>query len=354
MVTKTARTVQQYLNRAALLHNAAFKEFSEQYPNMYVGRTGLDPLQIAVWLDKNKKAGLYSKSTFRTYKCSLVCYTERLPDETPNKYEALDFLKESLNDGTRKVRINNKTSARKVKGINEKDLSTLTTWLTQNKGKWYQLSADWLRASVLTGLRPSEWPGSELIEYPLETEVRVDMGKIIEVPLTYTLALRVPNGKNSNGRANGDYRTLILAHLSKKELKVIMDFLLEIHDICVRQKVPFAKVQENCRLAIYYANKRAFPRRKHSFSLYSARHQFAANMKASGKSKVEVAALMGHAEAATATKHYARENVGSNIAGIIVDDHEVSSVRTVSLEKQEIRFTNFQGLNGSDLIKLKN
>lgn len=353
MPTKTNKTIQQYLVRANNLHRIAFEELSSDYPEMYEGKTGLDPLQLAVWVDEKRKSGIYSKSTFRTHKSCVMCYIERLPEAAKNKYEAIDFLSGCYNDGSPKTKIK-RTSARKLKGFKNDDLATLLAWLTTHSGKWNALCAMWLKSTVLTGLRPSEWANAQLIEYEISDSdlgVLTESAVLAKTALEKTTALRVLNGKNSNGRANGDYRTIVLAHLEQAEIEMITKFVASIDHLCAEVML-FDALQNYCRVAINYANKKAFPRRKNYYSLYSARHQFSANMKASGIGKAELAALMGHAEALTATKHYARAGIGTMVSGVIVKQDEVATVRTASLEKSIEKANKLpKGLDGA--VKLK-
>jgi integrase len=58
------------------------------------------------------------------------------------------------------------------------------------------------------------------------------------------------------------------------------------------------------------ATRACFGKRKRYPTLYSLRHQFAANAKACGLTKAEIAALMGHASEDTAGRHYARRTTG--------------------------------------------
>lgn len=332
MPTRTDKTCQQYLIRAALLRKKAFTEQSNLRPELYKGRTKLDPLEIVDWLEENRKNGIYSKSTFRTYKSSLLHYFETLPNDTVNKEEATNKLRNAVNDGSPKTKIK-RTSSRKLKSFKGNDLMKLLKWLHENekkskdkskpKPKWNGLCALWILSTVHTGLRPSEWEHATLVDYNIMSD-----GQAIK----RTKALRVLNGKNSNGRANGNFRTIILAHLSKEDLILIKGFLSQIK-LMIDKKRSFEKIQKCCRNEIFFANKKAFPRRKYYYSLYTARHQFSANMKASGFSKSEVAALMGHSSAQTATMHYARAGKGGVVPGVVVNQTEVSTVKTTTLDR---------------------
>lgn len=66
-------------------------------------------------------------------------------------------------------------------------------------------------------------------------------------------------------------------------------------------------------------------------TLYSGRHQFEANAKKSGLSKVEVAALMGHASVETAGENYGKSIHGSK-SGIYVSPHE-DDVMAVEMQR---------------------
>ena len=139
---------------------------------------------------------------------------------------------------------------------------------------------------ILTGLRPREWEGASLDEEGL--------------------VLRVRNAKQTNGRANGTHRHLRLHRMTPDEQNAIRQMV----DL-VATSADFPLLYARVRKIIWRTAKRCWPRRTQRPSLYSARHQWAANAKRIYSKRV-VAALAGHASVETAGIHYARRSRGES------------------------------------------
>ena len=78
------------------------------------------------------------------------------------------------------------------------------------------------------------------------------------------------------------------------------------------------------------AVSKLWPTRKMKPTLYSGRHQFAANLKAAGYSRAEIAALMGHATDETAGQQYGRKKAGRKTGGLAKAlASEVEKVRVI-------------------------
>jgi len=153
----------------------------------------------------------------------------------------------------------------------------------------------WLLAGRLTGLRPVEWVAASLMEGRGSPP-----------------ALHVRNAKATNGRSNGETRILVLEDFSEEHLIVVRAQLAQCK--AADDQGRFKAFHKACSQFLAEVTKHLYPRRKLRPTLYSARHQFLANAKASGRTSREVAALAGHASAETAKTHYARSNVGDETA----------------------------------------
>jgi len=167
----------------------------------------------------------------------------------------------------------------------------------------------WMEAARLTGLRPIEWSTAAL-----------------HIPGSTPPELSVRNAKATNGRANGEVRVLVLFGFEEHHINAIRS---QIHQ-CQAEvaRGGFAAFHKTCGGLLALAAKHLYPRRKHRPTLYSARHQFIANAKASGHSAREVAALAGHASTDTAKTHYSRANLGSEGApSVIPIPSQVQTVR---------------------------
>ncbi|KGT54026.1 hypothetical protein NY96_19795 [Xanthomonas citri pv. fuscans] len=172
-----------------------------------------------------------------------------------------------------------------------------------------------VRANLLVGLRPSEWFDASLVSYlhldPSGSRYmeRSDANAALE----FSPCLRVKNAKTGHGRANGEYREILLHGVSAEEVATIQHFL-EIVAAYAASQLPetqesevvkefFRSLQNSLNLAV----KRTLPEGSPLPTLYSTRHQAVADAKNSGLTDREIAALFGHSSTATAKKHYGRK-----------------------------------------------
>lgn len=251
------QTVSRYMVRAETL--------LEKFDNQTRGSWRDNPMLLCPWL-----AGLESslaKNTWRQYKASLICYMEA--DGQEGVAAALKQLRT-----TRSLRQPNKTSNQKAKSISDKDLSLLEEQLIAHEGQYAGVTIAWLKAGILTGLRPSEWQHA-----------------VIKNNL-----LTVFNAKQTNDGACSKNRELDISELSEANKAIIIVLIKILQE-------NFSSTHNTCRCLLYRNCRTLWPRRTKHITLYSARHQFVANAK-SGGGKVEGVALMSHGSEETAGIHY--------------------------------------------------
>jgi len=283
--SKTAKTMQHYRMVAGRLWEKAASE-------LQVPSDNLTTEEFVNWLVAKK--GEWSPATWRQYH-SACSFAFR------DRYEKAIKSISLPDSGKRRQR----TSGLKIKRLPPQDLNRLLQHLSPRaknpanpngaakpKGVGY-FAASSLLMGVITGLRPCEWPNAILIE-PTEYQ---------------PLSLRVRNAKTTNGRSHGASRTIGLPDLPQhlvgmlcRHLKIVRHF--------VGQGIYERRV-ESARRAIHRANQALWPNRHQHYTLYSARHQSAANWK-QYLSQEEIAALMGHASSATASTHYGRRSSGQS------------------------------------------
>ncbi len=179
---------------------------------------------------------------------------------------------------------NPRLAQKKQKSLPASDLLALDRDIAARRTRYADVARLWLWAGVLTGLRPGEWR---------ETALSAD-----------GLTLIVRNAKHSNGRANGSHRHLHLDAMSPDERAAIARMV----DLSAATD-NFTRLYHRVRKIVRESAKRCWPQRLRRPSLYSARHQWAANAKRVYSKRV-VAALAGHASEATAGIHYARRQKG--------------------------------------------
>ena len=200
------------------------------------------------------------------------------------------------------------TSSLKAKKIDIVELCHIAKKSLSMRGKWIKVAMRWMLANMLVGLRPCEWRHAYIDD---------STGKYILV---------VHNAKISIDRSNGVLRHLEISGLRSIELKWIKLHLSSIKKYTVGDAT-WNSLYEGVRQTIRRLMRKLMVTQKKYPSLYSTRHQFAANAKSAGYSKVEVAALMGHAVDSTAGEHYGKRKHGSGGCGVKPDRSEVETVR---------------------------
>jgi len=254
-------------------------------------------------------------NTWRLYRSSVNHYV--LMNHNELAKEVYDVLNTGKHPSYRNKPL--RTSGKKQKYIYGNEFEALIKHLKDGTKKWNVGALAWIQASVHTGLRPCEWVTAEFVEANGD-----EPAKII-----------VQNAKNTNGRSHGDTRTVYLNHLTPKEERVVKENMGAIKRMV--KSYGYDKYYRRCSEAIRSAGKKLWPTRIKRPTLYSARHQFAANCKKRGLKKVEVAALMGHATDDTATTHYGKKASGTDGKAPQANEEEVNRVKEVAHNPMNIQ-----------------
>lgn len=201
------------------------------------------------------------------------------------------------------------------RGLPAADARALIEALNKKNTFQSRLAALTLESSILFGLRPSEWSKARLDRVTPD-----DADKPVG-------ALVVENAKNTHGRAHSATRTLLFDGVDARQYAVVRETIRQwaayienftamnaesTNEVDTHQAIQAAI--NSAGIAVTKATRRLDIK---PYTLYSARHQFAANAKAAGLSRVEVAALMGHASTETAGEHYGKRRRGSR-GGLLV------------------------------------
>lgn len=299
------KTDQQYAIRAKQLCSQAAHAYGYDSPHNV-------PLTLVVEYVIGKKP-TYARNTWKQYKNALRYHARAVIEiqnekvATEEAMAAIRLLDQESSEGCMKS--GTRTSARKQKTFKKADFEKVIAYLQKHVGKhrYARTLSTWLKASRLTGLRPSEWEHADLTQ------------------LRSTPALVIRNAKATNGRANGEERTLLLDLLTHEELGVIQDMIEMLEGYST--EIPFAKLQKLLGDYMNRATRQCFGKRQKYPTLYSNRHQFSADAKMSGHSKAEVAALLGQASDETAGIHYARKVSGEAPIKVSPLQSEVKTVR---------------------------
>lgn len=324
-MSKTDLTIQSYLHRGNQLWNRA--------ANHQIFQPQLSPLTFIDWLE-NLLPSL-KPSSRRQYIASVRelllnmrsgCTDSELNDQLDRAIERSQHMQSSDFNSLIKLpkRWRGRTSSQKSKHLNFDDLRKLVKQSENLRGKWIKPALLWLIANIIVGLRPAEWRYAKL---SISDEEAV---------------LIVENAKNTNGRSNGRVRTLNLAHITSNEMGLIRSQLNEAKSHAT-DDLSWNQYYAGVRNAIYRMTREILPSKKTYPSLYTSRHQFAAESKSSGLSKIEIACLMGHAADDTAGSHYGKRKHGRGNCRVKAIKSEMATVRVVPVKnpspiKQNIRF----------------
>lgn len=303
--SRLQKTEISYAIKAKYLCSQAARLNGYRFPNTV-------PLTTVVEYVISRKP-TYSRNTWKQYKNALRYHAEQMIEIQHEKVvaeeaqAAIRMLDRETSEGCMKS--GTRTSALKQKTFKKADFDKVIAYLQEHVGKHrYACTLTiWLKASRLTGLRPSEWE-------------HADLTQIYSVP-----ALVIRNAKATNGRANGGERTLLLDRITDEELGVVKEMIEML--VGYETEIPFSKLQKLLGDYMNRATRNCFGKRQKYPTLYSSRHQFSADAKYSGLSKAEVAALLGQASDETAGIHYARKSSGESAIKIAPLTSEVRTVR---------------------------
>lgn len=170
------------------------------------------------------------------------------------------------------------------------------------------LTIHWLQVTLDLGLRPVEAGTTR-------EEIAAD-GEVIIV---------VRNAKATQGRGGeGGERRLGLGEFAEHDQARLRTFLRKMRDLT--EAGFYQTSYESCRKLLLKASRRLWPERKTTYSLYSARHQFCANMKYQ-REKPEVSVGMGHGAERTAIRSYGKRRHGRKVPLPTVSSDAVAQVR---------------------------
>jgi hypothetical protein len=279
------------------------------------GQQAVTVSEIAEWLLAQRPH--YSKATWRQYRAALIyVWRQRDAKDAVDIAEAITRLQQTAPPPGRPSWRN--TSAQKLKKIPEADLVRLLDYINCYPTRHGYATLCWLLAGLWTGLRPSEWAHAQLIT-PTQ--------------------LQVINAKATHGRSHGVHRNLDLAPLTAQEREIIQIHLNHVQDAKRNPANPqtsgFEGFYNQCRSCLYERTRKLWPKRQKHITLYSARHQFAANAKFKGLPLDHIAALMGHASTDTATSHYGRRSAGRGGRLIEADQDDIARVQSLNQWRME-------------------
>jgi site-specific recombinase XerD len=289
-MSKTENTKHRYLVITMRLIKRFQRETSIQANN--------NLLEFYSWFIS--KIPTWQYSTLRQYKAAVIDVARKYQC---HKLEAMfdKISHENCKPKTSKLPANErKTTAQKAKSINKSDYKKIVASFGEHGSDIYWQERGFIMFNVIYwfGLRPCEFRKIKLVKM-------FDNGSL-------NLYLRVKNAKDTNYRAHGKYRHLglqgcpdIVWKFLALQLKYSKNTLnANGESIAIEDYITY------CSQGFSQYIKKLFPTRAKRICLYSARHQFCANLKKAGYSKTDAAALMGHAVDSTHMKHYGKRRSG--------------------------------------------
>lgn len=292
------------LKRIAPSTQLQYQDISERLLNQFADEMGVDswtlmPFSVASWLQERAIARRWGKRTIWLYRAALTWFMA--PNGPIELLTQLQAVSTSLNP-TRGTH----TASMKYKRFPKDELDILYEYLMGTGEPIDQLIALWLVCGTFTGLRPCEWEHA-FVEQKL---------------------LIVKNAKHDSIRGHGENRTLDFSNYP--ENITLLQYFFNTLAFWQGQGYAYSTLYRKCRDRLHKICRRLWPKRKKQPSLYSPRHQFAADMKAAGVKREVLAALMGHASDETATSHYGRKVDGSSQSAVPqANPEEVQRVRKV-------------------------
>ena len=279
-----------------------YRRKGQQLFDMFLRETGADAEDASAhewvtWLLSRKPT--LKSSSWRVYRQAALHYLEGFPGDSVRAIALLenDIIDVSRPPAVPKAGSPRRTSAQKERRLPIEDFEKLETFLSRfSRSKLAPVVVDWLRAGILTGLRPTEWRATDL-------EVQPDA----KSPRGRRAWLYVLNAKATNGRGTGIVRTLDISAFTDKDLDCVRR--MSDRGRTWLEAGTYGENQAASSKLLYAATARIWPTRRCAYSLYSCRHQAIANWKVILKPE-EIAAIVGHGVTATAAEHYGKRRSG--------------------------------------------
>ena len=272
------------------------KSYDRQFSSLIrqYKRSGLEPdgslkgwLEFCDWLIKTK-CPVVSPASWMAYRSAVASLLPQ--QEIVNRISVAPINKKSD--------VEKKNSAKRVKSLKISDYSKIRKHLSNSRSKYAPILNALLFVIRNTGIRPSEILGSDVIKYD-----------------KYQL-MKVKTAKRDNHSFAGEiisnpypFRYIPLVHLSDEEIQQIRTTVSAFSGVDSIES--FEPLYESMRV-LFYNTIGAIGLRDtdKSYSLYSARQQFSADLKATTMSTQLRTMIIGHKEDKTMRHHYARKSDG--------------------------------------------
>lgn len=258
--------------------------------------------RFVAWFFAVREHRRWSDRTWRKYRCAFEQWmNERLRNGTGKDHEFWmtslinEFHYERMDEhemGAKNRRSNSQGNAGRWKFFDRADANEIIDILThENRSTYGEHLSHWIRAGLYTGLRPIEWRA---------TQYKTDRSE--EGVLKHFLI--VSNFTSMNARGSRVVRVLDVTNLPEN----LQESIKHMSRIGYRMHMEgsWDTFYRQCSQLLTRTCRTRWGR-KNLYTLYSCRHQFIANMKAT-YDPVTVAVLAGYGIHEVARKYYARSN----------------------------------------------
>lgn len=250
---------------------------------MYHAHCGMDwredPEKFTRWILEQKEIRWVSNS-WRVFRASLCFFLK----EQGAPIEAIDVLFTKDIPTKKKQKVARKkldmADALKIEAV-----LLNPRWYGLNSSAYDKMLRLFIMTNIRIGLRPTEWE------------------KLSVVAHEGSPAILAVNAKTTGGRGNGYAR---VSNIDEATAKLALEAIAE-RDMLYSIGVTWRQIQNSMSVRIIRIREAAAVK---DVSLYSSRHQCAADLKSAGKTLREIADHMGHASDETATKHYGKRRSG--------------------------------------------
>ncbi|MFK5892220.1 MAG: site-specific integrase [Pseudomonadota bacterium] len=250
-----------------------------------------------------------------------------------NKNEIIEILYEKNNINCKKRKVSASTSRLRYKHLPQEIYKKLLSHMDMSHSKYDHFLKLMFDATVMTGLRPSEWKTLSIKKIPNKVNAYL---------------LKVKNSKVTQDRSFGTHRHLLVIS-NTSDIKTIKQVNIVFKSIFeTKGNDGFKKFYDSLVHRLKYLNNRIGQNgKKKRITIYSARHQFKINMEVQkGCDRHVLAALMGHGSIATAAQNYGRKNKAWNTK-ITVKPHSSDVQKVIKLNQNKQHNLEF------DPIKMK-
>lgn len=306
-----------------------------------LGFPEVDVITTTGWLI-GKRASI-ARATWRQYKAVLIFELQHQVLIPPVETAIIDCLK-SLTAETQAgaVKSTDRTSGSKQKRFPLAERQRIFLELFRSRSKSTEALRHFIVATCACGLRPEEWRVAHLKD--------AEAG--------FAVKLIIENAKATNGRAHGETRTLRWAQMNHDLRHSIESTIALAHAFSTDDE--YEVFRKQLQELLRQIDRKLWARRKTHYTLYSCRHQFAAEAKLAF-SPDEVGAMMGHASDETATKHYGRfkrSKSGPDVEKVLSrntdlplpDPHEVALVRRLIAKSKDKLYDHLLGRNNRHAV----